>query len=76
MSALWVAYLIIFLQDRPPIVAIGKHEPFATQQECNDWVSSTDAETGEFIASLIDKGAPIISHKVICILPDEDGKKS
>jgi len=76
MTALWIAYLLIFRQDGPPIVALGKHEPFATEQECNDWVKETEPQTGEFIAALIDRGAPILSHKVVCILPDEDGKKS
>lgn len=72
----WTAYLLIFALNGPPVVAIGKHEPFPTQEACNAWVAETKPATDEFIAKLIDEGAPVISHSVVCILPEEDGRKS
>lgn len=72
----WIAALMIFFTDRPPVVMTAKHDPFQTEQECKDWVTFTEPKTGEFIAALIDRGAPIKGHAGVCYQPADDTPKN
>lgn len=71
MNTLWIAALIVFVAGRGPMTGMAKHEPFATQADCNAWVELTKPQTEEFVATMIDQGIPVIAYASVCVLPED-----